>query len=98
MQLALSPTGDVAILELEELEHMEPQAAPWNPVLEGQLWSWTITMPITHELVSGPAVWVAADTWSPSQVPTQVPPAHLWRRPPFINLGADEEDGGNSVQ
>lgn len=99
VQLALSAADDVAILEPEDGVVLELSAVPWNLTLEGQSWTGTTMMPIMLKFVSGPPVWVSANTWSPSppcelvvhQQP-QAPPALLWQPWPFVDLTADERD------
>ncbi|XP_044377392.1 uncharacterized protein [Triticum aestivum] len=70
--LALSTTGDVAILELEldvkeEVQEEiveEPSVTVWNPCLVGQWWSWSCTVPEMADSV-GIGPWSAKPQQSP---------------------------------
>lgn len=74
------------VVEDEEGDDSKP-ATRWNPALVGQSWSWTTTVPCTPELVSAPAAWVGAGSWSPLHQPEPqqvlpVPPATPAHAPP----------------
>ncbi|KAE8792574.1 histone-lysine n-methyltransferase atxr3 [Hordeum vulgare] len=105
--LALLAVGNVAFPELDaymkedtteeaQREVAMEEPAGWNPVLVGQSWTWTETVPCMPEVYAG--------RWSPSrsreevvQAPPQPAqqvalPAHLWQRPPYVDLTGDEDD------
>ncbi|KAE8799375.1 hypothetical protein D1007_25315 [Hordeum vulgare] len=101
--MALSATGDVAILEPME----EEEVAAFPPELVGASWGWSCTAPEMAHAV-GVVNWFPTPPRSPEreaspreevlQASFQHAPAHqgpsaqLWTPPPYIDLVSDNDD------